>query len=89
VSGRHFHFALEFSDDAFSDAAMGEIVASILRHAGLSADEAREATARIVEAARGGAPGRCRVEFEGGVDEVAIVVAHGGTVTWRAARAVE
>ncbi len=89
MPGRHFHFALEFTDGALSDVVMRGVVTSVLRHAGLSAVNAAEVTPHVVAAAHAGPPGPCRVAFDGGVDEVEILVAHGGATTWRGVRAVE
>jgi hypothetical protein len=88
VSGRQFHFALEFSNEALPDAVVGDVVKSILRHAGLSSADAAEAAGQVLDASRRAA-GPCRVQFDGGVEQVEIVVEHGATESWRGVRAVE
>lgn len=88
MPGRHFHFALEFTDEASPSAFLGDLVKNILCHAGLSTQHADEMVAKVLAAALRGA-GPCRLRVDAGIDEVQILVAHAGVDTWRGVCPVE
>jgi hypothetical protein len=89
VPGRHFHFAFEFTDQTPIDGVARALVTSLLSHAGLSTDHAAAMAGEVIAAARSHGVQPCRVEVDGGVDEVQILVTHGGAPTWRGTREVE
>jgi hypothetical protein len=89
VPGRHFHFAFEFADETPIDGVASPLVTSLLCHAGLSTEHAAAMAADVMTAVRSTGTAPCRVEVDGGVDEVQIVVTRGGVPAWRGTREVE
>jgi hypothetical protein len=88
VSVPEFLFALELSDPAASDAMLDEVAASVFKHAGFSAADAKEALTALhgalADAARNGA-GRCDVQFRAHAGELRIGVSAAGR-EWHTAR---
>ena len=89
MPGRHFHFAFEFTDRTPIDGVAAALVTSLLCHAGLSTEHATAMAADVMTAVRSPGHAPCRVEVDGGVDEVQVLVTRAGVPAWRQTRDVE